>query len=69
MTGVSYFYIYTDNSGQWRWNFVASNGRTIAVSSESYHNLSDCEHSARLIKAESPSAPVVGDESYRRLRG
>ena len=68
MAGVSYFYIYKDNSGEWRWNFTSSNGRTIAVSSESYKNLGDCEHSVSLIKTESPAAPVIGDDNYKKLR-
>lgn len=68
MAEVSYFYIYKDVAGQWRWRFTAKNGKIIAVSSESYINLSDCEHSVVLMKQESQFAPVIGDEHFDRLR-
>lgn len=67
MASVSYFRIYKDISSQWRWSFVASNGKTIAVSSESYHNLADCEHSVSLMKLSS-DAVVIGDDNYDKLR-
>jgi uncharacterized protein YegP (UPF0339 family) len=57
--GVSYFQIFTDHVRQYRWRFVASNGKTIAVSSESYLRKSDCEHSIALIKRDGPAAPVI----------
>ncbi|MFL4518842.1 hypothetical protein [Stenotrophomonas pavanii] len=38
------------------------------MSSESYINLSDCEHSVMLLKQESQFAPVIGDEHFDRLR-
>jgi uncharacterized protein YegP (UPF0339 family) len=34
--------IYKDKRGEWRWRAVASNGRILAVSSESYKNRPDC---------------------------
>ena len=67
MASVACFYIYKDNASEWRWCFVATNGKTIAVSSESYNNLVDCEHSVSLIRASS-SAVTVGDDNYKRLR-
>lgn len=69
MVNVAYFYIYKDRTGEWRWSFRATNGKTIAVSSEGYNNLRDCEHSVTLIKTEAPSAPVVGDDNFKKLRG
>jgi uncharacterized protein YegP (UPF0339 family) len=54
---MSAYYMKKDNQGQWRWRFVASNGRTIAVSSEAYHNEADCLHSIALVKGSS-TAPV-----------
>jgi uncharacterized protein YegP (UPF0339 family) len=42
--------------------------RTEEVSSESYNNLVDCEHSVNLVKTESASSPVIGDEKYDRSR-
>jgi uncharacterized protein len=59
MAGVAYFKIYKDVAGQYRWRFVASNGKKIAESSESYHHKADCEHSISLVKTESPKAPVL----------
>ncbi|MBB6580052.1 uncharacterized protein YegP (UPF0339 family) [Comamonas odontotermitis] len=65
---VSYFYIYKDNASQWRWKFNARNGKTISVSSESYHNLADCENSVQIMKLEGAAAVVIGDDSYDKLR-
>lgn len=51
--------IYTvskDSQGQWRWAFHASNSRTIAVSSEGYHNRADCLDALKLLKEQGPSA-------------
>lgn len=45
------YWIYRDNRGQWRWSYEARNGKTIAVSSESYIRKSDCEHAIELMKA------------------
>lgn len=68
MSSVAYFKIYKDTAGEWRWRFTAKNGKTIAVSSEGYNNLADCESSVSLIKSETPSAPVIGDDEYDKLR-
>ena len=51
------FYYGKDNQGYWRWRLVAANNLTIAVSSESYHNESDCLASINLVKSSS-NAPV-----------
>ena len=59
MANVAYFKVFTDNQGQYRWLFVATNGKTIAVSSEAYIRKADCEHGITLIKREGPSAPVI----------
>ncbi|WP_319774946.1 DUF1508 domain-containing protein [Breoghania sp.] len=34
--------LYKDKAGEWRWSFGASNGNTIAVSSEGYKKRADC---------------------------
>ena len=52
-----YYQIYIDQSREWRWRYVSSNGRTIAVSSESYVNKSDCIRSVDIMKA-SWNSPV-----------
>lgn len=41
----------------WRWRYVASNGRTIAVSSEAYVAEVDCDRSIEIMKG-SGGAPV-----------
>ncbi|MFC4593839.1 YegP family protein [Sphingobium tyrosinilyticum] len=39
----------------WRWTYEASNGKTIAVSSESYSNKSDCQRGIDIMKASDTS--------------
>lgn len=51
------YWMYKDNKGEWRWTYEASNGKTIAVSSESYHKRADCERSIEIMK-ESKYSPV-----------
>ncbi|MBZ9938882.1 DUF1508 domain-containing protein [Mesorhizobium sp. BR1-1-16] len=47
------YWLYKDNVGEWRWSYAAVNGRTIAVSSESYKRRADCEHGIELMKGSS----------------
>ena len=54
---MGFYAMYRDTQNQWRWRYTASNGKIIAVSSESYWNKADCQHSISLIKA-SANAPV-----------
>ena len=49
------YWLYKDNQNLWRWTYEAINGRTISVSSESYHNRTDCERSIEIMKASSTS--------------
>lgn len=44
------FEVYEDNKKAYRWRLNASNGQTIAGSSESYKTKSDCEKSIDLVK-------------------
>lgn len=44
------FYLYKDAKKEWRWSYEAKNGKTIAVSSESYKNRTDAEHSIEIMK-------------------
>jgi uncharacterized protein YegP (UPF0339 family) len=46
---VSYS-IYQDESGEWRWNLRAANGRVIADSGEGYRHKHDCLHGIELVK-------------------
>ncbi|KMY03121.1 MULTISPECIES: YegP family protein [Pseudomonas syringae group] len=68
MAEVAYFYIYKDEKKEWRWRFKAKNAKIIAVSSESYHNLKDCEYSITLLNDQGPTAPVIGDDDYDAAR-
>lgn len=38
---------YARKRGQWRWRAAYANGKIAGVSSESYHNRSECEDNAR----------------------
>ncbi len=54
---MNHYEIYRGSNLQWRWRFVAVNGRIIADSAESYHNKADCQHGIALMKG-SFNAPV-----------
>lgn len=49
------YWLYKDTQRLWRWTYEASNGKTISVSSESYHNRKDCERSIEIMKQSSNS--------------
>jgi uncharacterized protein YegP (UPF0339 family) len=49
--------MYKDSRNEWRWTYEASNGETIAVSSEGYVKRSDCERGIDIMKA-SKLSPV-----------
>jgi uncharacterized protein YegP (UPF0339 family) len=51
------YWMYKDARNEWRWSYEASNGLTIAVSSESYKRRADCERSIEIMKA-SKDSPV-----------
>jgi uncharacterized protein YegP (UPF0339 family) len=53
------FFIYKDNSGEYRWRFRANNNEIVADSSEGYKNKADCQHGIDIVKQQSPSASVV----------
>ncbi|QRY79008.1 DUF1508 domain-containing protein [Pseudomonas sp. PDNC002] len=63
---VAHFHVYKDAKSEWRWRFLAANSKIIAVSSESYHHLADCEHSIALVQ-KGANAPVKGDEHFMHL--
>lgn len=53
-----YFYVYLDNSFQWRWTLHAANHRKIATSGESYHNKVDCLNAIQLVRG-SAGAQII----------
>ena len=44
------YQIYKDKAGEWRWRFVASNGKNMANGGEGYKNKSDCENGIEKMK-------------------
>ena len=52
------FEIYQDEQGDFRWRFQASNGKTLALSEEGFHNRLNCEHSIILLKQQAPRASI-----------
>ena len=52
------FEVRKDKNGEWYWTFQADNNKTIARSSESYINRSDCLHSIKIVKEKSPNCTV-----------
>jgi uncharacterized protein YegP (UPF0339 family) len=49
------YQMYKDSAQQWRWRYVASNGKTIAISSEAYVNKEDCKRSIEIMRASGAS--------------
>ncbi|HYD16576.1 MAG TPA: DUF1508 domain-containing protein [Candidatus Nanoarchaeia archaeon] len=39
--------IYQGTNGEWRWERIAPNGRTVGASTEGYKNRTDCVSNAR----------------------
>lgn len=55
--GGAVYWVYEDDSGEWRWQLRAANQRIIADSGEGYRNKQDCLHAITLVK-NSRDAPV-----------
>lgn len=66
---MAIFRVTQDDRGEWRWSFVADNGRTIAISLESYAKKSGCLSAIRLLKDRGPSAPVTDRTAAAELPG
>lgn len=54
---IAHYQLNKDEGEQWYWIFKAKNSKTIAKSSESYHNRLDCIASIHLIK-QSNTSPI-----------
>lgn len=52
---MSHYHLYRDTQGYWRWRYVASNRRIIAVSSEGYVAKNDALHSIAIMRGSSNS--------------
>ena len=53
---------------QWYWRLVARNGRKIATSGESYHNLNDCLSGIGLVKGASEAGVGIWDSQSKSYR-
>lgn len=53
------FELYKDNAGEFRWRYLASNGKIIAVASEGYKAKGDCAHGIEIMKRDATAAKVV----------
>lgn len=49
------YWLYRDNSGEWRWTYEAVNGETIAVSSEGYKRRADAQRGIDIMKSSTNS--------------
>ena len=52
------FQVYKDKRGEFRWRFISTNGRIIAISSESYKAKNDCVHGIELMKTDGKKAAI-----------
>ncbi len=66
---MAIFRVAQDDRGEWRWSFVADNGRTLAISLESYAKKSRCLAAIRLLKDRGPSAPITDRAAAGDLPG
>jgi uncharacterized protein YegP (UPF0339 family) len=57
------FEVFQRDDHQWYWEFVAPNGRVLAVSRETYPRREDALVAARVMKAEIPGSVVPENES------
>jgi uncharacterized protein YegP (UPF0339 family) len=51
--------VYEDSASQWRWKLQATNGRTIADSSEGYTRMADAVRAAEQLYTALPAARLV----------
>lgn len=63
-----HFYKYVDSAREWRWNFVADNGRKLADSGEGYKNEADCNHAISLIRSGAATAEVRRHDNTQSLK-
>ncbi|HEY5117999.1 MAG TPA: DUF1508 domain-containing protein [Anaerolineales bacterium] len=53
------FEVYKDKSGNYRWRLVASNGKNIAESGESFSGKQACLDGIESVRKNAPGAQVV----------
>ena len=52
------FVVYKDKIGEWRWRFIANNGKIIADSGEGYKNKSECYDGINILREQIHSAKI-----------
>ena len=57
MADNTYFQIYKDNAGEWRWRYRSANHKIIGVSSEGYTTKYGCQNSVGIMR-KCHDAPV-----------
>lgn len=67
------FDVFKDLRGKWRWRLIASNGKKIATSGESFDSRSNAIRAARNVKRLAPDATIplmlrLPPQPPRRLR-
>ena len=63
------FTIYLDNAGQYRWRCQAANHKTIADSSEGYHNYRDCKAMIAVVGGAASNIWQTNDVTARNPNG
>lgn len=53
------FEIYRDKRLEWRWRFLAANGRKVADSAEGYNRRRDCYRGIELINSPGPGFLLI----------
>ncbi|MFC5973397.1 YegP family protein [Halomarina salina] len=56
------FELFQDESGEWGWELIVSDGGTIADSSEGYPSKQEAKRGIQTVKQRAPNAQVVDAE-------
>ncbi|PQJ36792.1 hypothetical protein BSZ35_00105 [Salinibacter sp. 10B] len=57
----SWFELYQDDEGEYRWRLRAPNSEIIAVASEGYHNRGDARSGIELLQNQGPVAEIIDE--------
>lgn len=67
MKPKDHIYVYADAVGAYRWERISAEGQVLAVSGHSFHELADCEQSARRCNAKPYELTVDATEPPAHL--
>jgi uncharacterized protein YegP (UPF0339 family) len=59
MVNPTRFVTYMDRRGEYRWRFIAGNGRILADSGEGYTTYAACAQAIDVVKRFAPTAAVL----------